>query len=103
MKDANLPKETRFKVEGLEVHPQASPIERLRRIMELLKQNMGKLNREIIYQIMSDHNNQEPDDFTVCTHGEASTLASTIIIPKKREFWTTDNLPCQSNPELFKL
>ncbi len=103
LEDANLPENVKFKVEGLEVHPQASPRARIQRIKHLLEKNHGSLNKDAIIKILSDHDNGDPDDFTVCTHGESSTLATTVIIPENKEFWTTDNLPCISTFEHFSL
>ncbi len=103
LEDANLPDSVRFKVEGLDQHPQDSPRERLKRIEYLLNKFKGKIDKDVIIRILSDHNNREPDDFTVCMHGEASTLATTIINPKKRELWAVDNLPCKTEFEYFSL
>lgn len=102
--DANLPDYVRFKMDDLDIYPLESPIRRYKREIELLKKYKGQITMETFKNILSDHDNREPDDFTVCTHGSAAgTLGSIIIIPKKREFWVTDNYPCSSQYEKFTL
>ena len=65
---------------------------------------MLSLTMEIIKKILSDHDNREPDDFTVCTHGPtAGTLGSIVVLPTKKEFWVTNDHPCNSEYEKFKL
>lgn len=102
LKDANLPDYVRFKMDDMDISPIESPKRRYQREIELLKKYRGLINMEIFKSILSDHDNREPDDFTVCTHGPAAgTLGSIIIFPDKKEFWVTDNYPCISEYENF--
>lgn len=104
LKDANLPDYVRFKMDDMDIYPLESPIRRYKREIELLNTYNGQINIEIFKKILSDHDNREPSDFSVCTHGSAAgTLGSIIILPKKREFWVTDNHPCSSQYEKFTL
>jgi len=104
LRDANLPEYVRFKMEDMDISPIESPIRRYNREIKLLKQYNGKITFEIIKSILSDHDNREPDDFTVCTHGSsAGTLGSIIVLPLKKEFWVTDNHPCNTKYEKFTL
>jgi len=104
LKDANLPDYVRFKMDDMDINPIESPIRRYQREIELLKKNNGQITMETVKNILSDHDNREPDDFTVCTHGPAAgTLGSIIVLPTKREFWVTDNHPCNSEYQKFIL
>lgn len=104
LKDANLPEYVRFKMDDMDISPIESPIRRYNREIELLNKYHGHINIEIIKEILRDHDNREPDDFTVCTHGVAAgTLGSIIVLPQKKEFWVTDNHPCESKYEKFTL
>jgi predicted choloylglycine hydrolase len=104
LKDANLPDYVRFKMDDMDISPIESPIRRYNREIELLKKYHGKITLETFKAILSDHDNREPDDFTVCTHSPAAgTLGSIIILPQKKEFWVTDNHPCESQYEKFIL
>ncbi|MFX1303982.1 MAG: C45 family autoproteolytic acyltransferase/hydrolase [Promethearchaeota archaeon] len=104
LKDANLPDYVRFKMDDMDINPIESPIRRYQREIELLKVQNGHITMETVKKILSDHDKREPDDFTVCTHGTAAgTLGSIIVLPTKREFWVTDNHPCSSEYEKFKL
>jgi len=104
LKDANLPDYVRFKMDDLEIYPLESPIRRYQREFELLEKFNGQITMDTIKKILRDHDNREPDDFTVCTHGPAAgTLGSIIVLPKKKEFWVTDNHPCKSEYEKFIL
>lgn len=102
--DANLPDYVRFKIDDMDISPIESPIRRYKREIELLTEKKGQITMDTIKKILSDHDNREPDDFTVCTHGSsAGTLGSIIILPLKKEFWVTDNYPCNSEYEKFML
>jgi predicted choloylglycine hydrolase len=104
LKDANLPDYVRFKMDDMDISPIESPIRRYKREIELLKKYKGQITVETIKEILRDHENRKPDDFTVCTHGPAAgTLGSIIILPRKGEFWVTDNHPCESEYEKFTL
>ncbi|MFX0022954.1 MAG: C45 family autoproteolytic acyltransferase/hydrolase [Candidatus Hermodarchaeota archaeon] len=104
LKDANLPEYVRFKMDDMDINPIESPIRRYQREIELLRKYNGQSNMETFKKILSDHDNREPDDFTVCTHGSAAgTLGSIIVLPTKKEFWVTDNHPCKSEYEKFTL
>jgi isopenicillin-N N-acyltransferase-like protein len=104
LKDANLPDYVRFKMDDMDISPIESPIRRYKREIELLQKYKGQITMETIKEILSDHDNREPDDFTVCTHGPAAgTLGSIIILPCKREFWVTNTHPCESEYEKFTL
>jgi predicted choloylglycine hydrolase len=104
LKDANLPDYVRFKMDDMDINPIESPIRRYQREIELLKKHNGQITIEIVKNILSDHDNRDPDDFTVCSHGPAAgTLGSIIVIPAKKEFWVTDNHPCISEYQKFKL
>jgi len=102
--DANLPDYVRFKIDDMDISPIESPIRRYKREIELLTEKKGQITMDTIKKILSDHDNREPDDFTVCTHGSsAGTLGSIIVLPLKKEFWVTDNYPCNSEYEKFML
>ncbi|MBD3352742.1 MAG: linear amide C-N hydrolase [Candidatus Lokiarchaeota archaeon] len=109
LKDANLPDDVRFKMEGLDISPVESPKRRFRRTNKLLSEAQGNITMETLKLILRDHDNGDPnsegpDDFSICTHGEsAMTLASIIVLPRKREFWVVDNQPCKEPYELFTL
>lgn len=104
LKNANLPEYVRFKMDDMDISPIESPIRRYNREIELLTKHNGQITMDIIKDILTDHDNREPDDFTVCTHGpSAGTLGSIIIFPLKKEFWVTDNHPCNSEYEKFTL
>jgi predicted choloylglycine hydrolase len=104
LKDANLPDYVRFKIEDMDISPIESPIRRYNREIKLLTKSKGKITFDTIRMILSDHENRDPDDFTVCTHGpSAGTLGSIIVLPLKKEFWVTDNYPCRSQYERFKM
>ena len=102
--DANLPDYVRFKIDDMDISPIESPIRRYKREIELLTEKKGQITMDTIKKILSDHDNREPDDFTVCMHGpSAGTLGSIIVFPTKKEFWVTDNYPCNSEYEKFSL
>ena len=104
LKDANLPDYVRFKMDDMDISPIESPIRRYQREIKLLDENNSQITFDTFKDILSDHDNRTPDDFTVCTHGlSAGTLGSIIILPQKKEFWVTDNYPCSSEYEKFKL
>ncbi len=104
LENANLPEYVRFKMDDMDISPIESPIRRYNREIELLTKYNGQITMNIIKDILSDHDNREPDDFTVCTHGpSAGTLGSIILFPLKKEFWVTDNYPCNSEYEKFTL
>jgi isopenicillin-N N-acyltransferase-like protein len=104
LKDANLPDHVRFKMDDMNISPIESPIRRYEREIKLLENYKGNITIDTFKDILSDHDNREPDDFTVCTHGpSAGTLGSIIIIPSKKEFWVTDNYPCRSEYEKFSI
>jgi predicted choloylglycine hydrolase len=104
LKDANLPDYVRFKMDDMDISPIESPIRRYKREIMLLKKYKGQIDMDSIKDILSDHDNREPDDFTVCTHGpSAGTLGSIIVLPTKKEFWVTNNHPCSSDYEKFRL
>ncbi len=104
LKDANLPDYVRFKMDDMDIFPLESPIRRYQREIELLKNFKGQIDIEKFKEILSDHDNRDPDGFTVCTHGPtAGTLGSIIVLPTKKEFWVTDNHPCSSKYEKFTL
>ena len=104
LKDANLPDEVRFKMDDMDISPIESPIKRYKRENQLLAKSRGEITMETIKTILRDHDDREPDDFTVCTHGvSAGTLGSIIVLPEVREFWVTDNHPCNTAYEKFKI
>ncbi|MFX1279272.1 MAG: C45 family autoproteolytic acyltransferase/hydrolase [Promethearchaeota archaeon] len=104
LRDANLPEYVRFKMDDMDISPIESPIKRYEREIKLLKEKKGGITFDTFKDILSDHDNRDPDDFTVCTHGSsAGTLGSIIILPNKKEFWVTDNYPCSSYYEKFNL
>ena len=104
LKDANLPDHIRFKMDDMDISPIESPIRRYEREYKLLTRGKGKITMDTIKTILSDHDNREPDDFTICTHGiSAGTLGSIIALPQVREFWVTDDHPCNTAYEKFKI
>ena len=104
LKDANLPDYVRFKMDDMDIYPLESPIRRYKREIELLEKYKSQITMDTMKRILSDHDNRDPDDFTVCTHGSAAgTLGSIIVLPTKREFWVTDDHPCTSKYEKFRI
>jgi len=96
LKDANLPDDVLWKFKGLEIPHNKSPRERYERAMKLMNLYKGKIDEDILKIILSDHRNGEPNDFTICTHGEVGvTLASFIINLSRMEFQMTDQFPCE--------
>ena len=91
-------------MDDMDISPIESPIRRYKREIELLTEKKGQITIDTIKMILSDHENREPDDFTVCTHsGRFGTLGSAIVLPLKKEFWVTDYYPCKSKYEKFIL
>ncbi|MHA1791664.1 MAG: C45 family autoproteolytic acyltransferase/hydrolase [Promethearchaeota archaeon] len=104
LKDANVPDDIKWKYKGLEIPYTKSPRERVQRAAQLLSEAKGNITIDTFKSILRDHDNREPDDFTLCTHGvSGATLASIIINPKNLEFNVTDNQPCKTEYELFNL
>jgi len=102
LKDANLPEFVRFKLTSMDFSPIESPKRRLKRATELLNKAKGNITPQTLKSILRDHDNGDsnsegPDDFSICTHGEAAiTLASIIVLPRTGEFWVVDNQPCKA-------
>ncbi|MFX0098471.1 MAG: C45 family autoproteolytic acyltransferase/hydrolase [Candidatus Hodarchaeota archaeon] len=104
LKDANVPDNVLWKYKGLEVPYTKSPKARYARAKELLEKNKGSITLETFKEILTDHSNTDPSDFTVCCHGHTgSTLASILVRPKEREFWVADNLPCTTDYVKYRL
>jgi predicted choloylglycine hydrolase len=109
LEDANLPLDVRFKMDGMDFSPIESPIRRFKRATILMNNLHGKINKETIKSVLTDHDNGDPnkegpDDFSLCTHGKtAITLASIIVEPKKKKFWVIDRNPCTGEYEEFSL
>lgn len=109
LEDANLPMDVRFKMSGMDISPIESPIRRYKRAYKLITESKGNINMDVLKLILRDHdsgdpNNEGPNDFSICTHGESAiTLASIIIKPRIGEFWVVDNQPCKAPYELFTL
>jgi hypothetical protein len=102
--DANVPDEVLWKTTHMTRHYYLSPQRRYERAHELINRMKGKLNRKELYNILCDHNNREPDDDTICTHGEVgSSLATITCVPKKMEFWVNIGKPCTGTQTMFKL
>ncbi|MHA1144223.1 MAG: C45 family autoproteolytic acyltransferase/hydrolase [Candidatus Helarchaeota archaeon] len=111
--DHNCPDDHHWKIKKMRhISYIKSPKMRYERAHELLVKHKGDITMETFKEILGDHqypsshpekNNGEPDDFTVCTHGETGiTLASIIIRPKTRQMFVTDRQPCHSMYEEFK-
>ena len=109
IEDANLPLDVRFKFKGADFSPIESPIRRFKRATILMEGLRGKIDKKGIESILSDHDNGDPnsegpDDFSLCTHGQAAiTLASLITEPKKLKFWVIDRQPCTGDYKEFSL
>ncbi len=77
------------------------------RIVELLRENYGKVDGELARRIMSDHRygDDPPEaDKSVCRHGEdKETMGNLISLPRKREFWISEGTPCKGKYSIFKL
>lgn len=102
--DANVPEDTLWKIEGMEVPYLKSPRERHDMAYAHLQEYKGRIDVETMQGILREHGGQEPSDFTLCCHGEAgSTLASIICHPETGRLWVTDDKPCQSEYEEFQL
>ncbi len=111
LSDVNVPDRFHWKLKKMRHVPYIkSPKMRYDRAFELLTKFKGNISIETLKEILSDHYNKEigeqeiGDDFTICSHGETgSTLASIIARPKTGQFFVTDNRPCQSIYEEFKI
>jgi isopenicillin-N N-acyltransferase-like protein len=88
-----------------EVYP--SSYSRYHRIIELLTENYGSINKEIAIKIMSDHQYGDmppKGDNSICRHGsDRETMTSLISVPKEKEFWICPGNPCLGEYVCFKL
>ncbi|MFX1450487.1 MAG: C45 family autoproteolytic acyltransferase/hydrolase [Promethearchaeota archaeon] len=111
LSDVNVPDRFHWKIKNMRhVSYIKSPKMRYERAFELLSKFKGEITMETLKEILSDHYNKETgeketgDDYTICSHGETgSTLASIIVRPQTGQFFVTDNRPCQSIYEEFKI
>jgi isopenicillin-N N-acyltransferase-like protein len=88
-----------------DVYP--SSYARYDRLVQLLRDNYGKINREVAMEIMRDHKygKKPPEgDLSICRHAdERETMTSLISVPKDKEFWIYPGTPCEGEYTLFKL
>lgn len=100
LEDANLPEGTTWNVEGMiGIEYAESTRTRYNVAHELAAQSAGKIDIEILKNILRDHsaNNGVGSDITVCVHGlSGSTLASIIADVKNRELWIAEGNPCEN-------
>ncbi len=77
------------------------------RMIELLKENYGRIDRDVTMRIMRDHRYGDvpPEgEKSICRHGENNeTMTSLISVPKDREFWIYPGTPCGGNYTRFRL
>jgi isopenicillin-N N-acyltransferase-like protein len=80
---------------------------RYERIVDLLRDNYGVIDRATAIKIMSDHlhGNKPPEgDKSVCRHGrDRQTVTSMISLPKRKEFWICPGNPCNTEYSCFRL
>ncbi len=100
LKDANIPNDVHWKMEDMDIPYSRSPKMRYDRAHKLISQKEGNITLETLKTTLADHDNREPDDFTLCQHGSTGiTLASILIKPETLEFWATDKHPCLGEHE----
>lgn len=84
-----------------------SSYERYDRMIDLLKENYGKIDREVAQRIMSDHKygNKPPEGASsICRHGKnQETMGNLLFFPSQREFWMSQGTPCMGDYSKFKL
>lgn len=73
-------------------------------VEEALKTSAGKINLEWAFQLMSHHNDALDD---ICRHPSTGprsvTIASTIYLPRQKELYLANGLPCQTPFEVYTL
>jgi isopenicillin-N N-acyltransferase-like protein len=88
-----------------EVYP--SSYWRYHRMVELLRENYGDINKDTTIKIMSDHQcgNMPPEgENSICRHGtDRETMTSLISVPKEKEFWICQGNPCVGEYTCFNL
>jgi isopenicillin-N N-acyltransferase-like protein len=94
-----------FGPETSEAYP--SSFARYNQMIELLRDNYGKIDKEVTMRIMSDHkygDSPPESDLSICRHGaERETMTSLISVPKDKEFWIYPGTPCKGEYTCFKL
>jgi hypothetical protein len=104
MKEANIPDGTRWKIKGMEdVEYNESSRARFAAADRRLRENAGKITRQTLMEILSDHGGNpagKGDDLTVCSHGSAgSTLSSFVVDIRDRSMWAAEGNPCENKYE----
>ncbi|MHA2093776.1 MAG: C45 family autoproteolytic acyltransferase/hydrolase [Candidatus Hodarchaeales archaeon] len=84
-----------------------SSYDRYDRIINLMRENYGKVDREVAQRIMSDHKfgNTPPEGVnSICRHGKKQeTMGNILYLPTKKEFWMSDGTPCKGAYSKFTL
>lgn len=78
---------------------EASTVPRLSRLQEFMRQNSGRIDRELMQSILADHVDRP---LCLCRHGEldlppherCATLACMIMEPASRSIWLAAGNPC---------
>jgi hypothetical protein len=77
------------------------------RLIDLLWENYGKIDREVAMKIMGDHKygDTPPDgDLSICRHGKnRQTMVNLISLPSQGEFWISEGNPCRREYTKFNL
>jgi isopenicillin-N N-acyltransferase-like protein len=94
-----------FGPENREEYP--SSYDRYDRLVSLLTENYGKVDRDVAQRIMSDHKyGKVPPEGgnSICRHGKNhETMGNLLFLPNQKEFWMSQGTPCQGNYSKFKL
>ncbi|MFO7837065.1 MAG: C45 family peptidase [Candidatus Thorarchaeota archaeon] len=84
-----------------------STFTRYERLVELVWENYGEINRDVAESIMSDHKygNRPPEgNKSICRHGPLNeTLCNMLSLPSKKEFWISDGTPCEGDYLKYRL
>jgi isopenicillin-N N-acyltransferase-like protein len=77
-----------------------------KRINKLLKQKMGSIDKDVLFEVLSDHA-EYPN--SLCVHPDPDynmkllTYDAWVQIPKKGEWWIAHGPPCTNKPKLYTL
>ena len=77
-----------------------------KRINKLIKQNLGSIDKKVLFEILSDHAEYP---HSICVHPDPKhdmkglTYDAWVQIPEKREWWISHGPPCNNKPILYTL
>lgn len=80
---------------GLSPPDTTSSEARLLRVNWLLKHS-DKKDLDTMFAIASDHEH-EPNDLTICRHGNINTVSSLVFVPLDKCIWIADGVPCSNS------